>query len=81
MIYDFASILIGLAAGIAVGWLVRGVPQKARIRRVAILGIPLIIAMTAWAAWKETFPATFAPFAITCIFFGAFDRPGRSQNS
>ena len=67
VVMNALSIVVGL---VALALQVIAVRGGWRPSRVLLLGAVLVVAMTAWALWHETFPATFATFAFGCVVAG-----------
>lgn len=62
MTISLLSLALGAAAALVVGWAIRNEESGRRVRRAAVVGLPAIAVLTAWALWQNTFPATFGPF-------------------
>jgi hypothetical protein len=68
------SLLLGFVAGIVLALAVRGLEGRRRIRRGVAVSLPILIALTAWAFWRDSFPPTFGPFTFTVLLTSAGER-------
>jgi hypothetical protein len=68
MINNLVSIGIGLLLGGVLAVALRGIRGRGRVRRGLAVSLPSIILMTVWALWRNSFPATFGPYTMACLW-------------
>ena len=75
------SILLGLICGGILAFAVRGTDGTRRVWRSVVAGLPLMVAMTAWALWRNSFPATFGPFVLVTGWIAIAGRGKKDEGS
>ena len=81
MTVNLLSILLGLLCGGILGFAVRGTDGSRRAWRSFLTGLPLLVAMTAWALWRNSFPATFGPFVLVTGWLAIAGRGKKDEES